>query len=68
VTFLCCWQDADPDIPILKEAKAEYAKLQWLPAISLTCPSTRNNIPAMIGHPFRITTTMPTSPYSAASC
>jgi hypothetical protein len=22
------WNDADPDIPILKEAKAEYAKLQ----------------------------------------
>jgi hypothetical protein len=21
--------DADPDIPILKRAKAEYAKLQW---------------------------------------
>jgi len=22
------WKDADPDIPILKKAKAEYAKLQ----------------------------------------
>jgi hypothetical protein len=22
------WKDADPDIPILEEAKAEYAKLQ----------------------------------------
>jgi hypothetical protein len=22
------WKDADPDIPILKEAKAEYAKLR----------------------------------------
>ena len=22
------WKDADPDIPILKEAKAEYAKLK----------------------------------------
>jgi hypothetical protein len=22
------WKDADPDIPILKEAKAEYSKLQ----------------------------------------
>jgi len=22
------WRDADPNIPILKEAKAEYAKLQ----------------------------------------
>jgi hypothetical protein len=22
------WKDADPDIPILKQAKVEYAKLQ----------------------------------------
>jgi hypothetical protein len=26
--FLTAWKDADPDIPILKQAKAEYAKLQ----------------------------------------
>jgi hypothetical protein len=26
--FLKQWKDADPDIPILKEAKGEYAKLQ----------------------------------------
>jgi eukaryotic-like serine/threonine-protein kinase len=26
--FLALWKDADPDVPILKEAKAEYAKLQ----------------------------------------
>ena len=26
--FLTLWEDADPDISILKEAKAEYAKLQ----------------------------------------
>jgi hypothetical protein len=25
--FLGLWKDADPDIPILKDAKAEYAKL-----------------------------------------
>jgi hypothetical protein len=25
--FLALWKDADPDIPILNEAKAEYAKL-----------------------------------------
>ena len=25
--FLTLWKDADPDIPILKQAKAEYAKL-----------------------------------------
>ena len=26
--FLTLWKDADPDIPILKQAKAEYAQLQ----------------------------------------
>ena len=26
--FLTLWKDADPDIPIYKDAKAEYAKLQ----------------------------------------
>jgi hypothetical protein len=26
--FLTLWKDADRDIPILKQAKAEYAKLQ----------------------------------------
>ena len=26
--FLALWKDADPDIPILKQAQAEYAKLQ----------------------------------------
>jgi hypothetical protein len=26
--FLTIWKDADPDIPMLKQAKAEYAKLQ----------------------------------------
>ena len=25
--FLTLWKDADPDVPILKQAKAEYAKL-----------------------------------------
>jgi hypothetical protein len=25
--FLTLWKDADPDVPILKEAKAEYATL-----------------------------------------
>ncbi len=27
-SFLALWKEADPDIPIYKEAKAEYAKLQ----------------------------------------
>jgi serine/threonine protein kinase/tetratricopeptide (TPR) repeat protein len=26
--FFAAWKDADPDVPILKQAKAEYAKLQ----------------------------------------
>lgn len=27
-SFLTLWKDADPNVPVLKEAKAEYAKLQ----------------------------------------
>ena len=27
-TFLDLWKNADPDIPIYQQAKAEYAKLQ----------------------------------------
>jgi Tfp pilus assembly protein PilF len=30
--FFTLWKDADADIPILKHAKAEYAKLQLGPA------------------------------------
>ena len=26
--FFATWKDADPKIPVLKQAKAEYAKLQ----------------------------------------
>jgi len=26
--FLALWKDADPDIPIVKQARAEYAKVQ----------------------------------------
>jgi len=38
--FLTLWKDADPDIPILKQAKAEYAKLhladgQLAPVLSM---------------------------------
>jgi hypothetical protein len=28
--FLTLWKVADPDIAILKQAKAEYAALKWL--------------------------------------
>jgi len=27
--FLTLWKDADPDIPVLKQAQAEYAKFKW---------------------------------------
>jgi hypothetical protein len=30
-------KDADPDIPILKEAKAEYAQLQVAPFLAHRC-------------------------------
>jgi serine/threonine protein kinase/tetratricopeptide (TPR) repeat protein len=33
-TFLALWKDADADIPVLKRAKAEYARLQPAPAMS----------------------------------
>ena len=26
--FLAMWKDADPDVPVLLQAKTEYAKLQ----------------------------------------
>jgi len=26
--FLAMWKDADPDVPVLVQAKAEYARLQ----------------------------------------
>jgi hypothetical protein len=29
--FLQLWHDADPDLPIFKQAKIEYAKLQFSP-------------------------------------
>ena len=31
--FLTLWKDADPDIPILKQAKTEYANLQGATAL-----------------------------------
>jgi len=34
-TFLTLWKDADPDIPILLEAKAECAKLQLAQSTTL---------------------------------
>ena len=33
--LLTLWKDADPDIPIYKQAKVKYAKLQQRPSISL---------------------------------
>jgi hypothetical protein len=34
--FLTLWKDADPNIPVLKEAKAEYAKCNKLKTIART--------------------------------
>jgi tetratricopeptide (TPR) repeat protein len=42
--FLTLWKDADPDIPILKQAKAEYAKLQWLAVPGKMLPSLSRRI------------------------
>jgi hypothetical protein len=44
--FLTLWKDADPNIPILKDAKAEYAKLHSLPS-ELRCPQISH-----LGHEF----------------
>jgi eukaryotic-like serine/threonine-protein kinase len=41
--FLALWKDAEPDIPILKEAKDEYARLQQLSS-SLTFLAVRPTI------------------------
>jgi predicted Zn-dependent protease len=40
--FLALWKDADPDIPLLKEAKAEYAKLQRVTNAQLGGPHHSN--------------------------
>jgi hypothetical protein len=37
------WKDADPDIPILKQAKAEFAKLRR-PAL-IVLPSLPSRVP-----------------------
>jgi Tfp pilus assembly protein PilF len=42
--FLALWKDADPDVPILSEAKAEYAKLQR------SCASSRFQYTAGVKH------------------
>ena len=36
--FLTLWKDADPDIPILMQVKAEYAKLQWPSRVGESLP------------------------------
>lgn len=44
--FLALWKDADPDIPILKQAKTEYARLQLFAANDVASLSLE------IVHPF----------------
>jgi hypothetical protein len=39
-------KDANPDIPILKQAKAEYAKLQQMRAVLFT--KSQQNFPCLI--------------------
>ena len=45
--FLTLWKDADPDIPIYKQAKAEYAKLNKLPAASQQLPAKSSQLSAV---------------------
>jgi hypothetical protein len=42
--FLALWKDADPDIPILQEAKAEYARLQFRYSVSTLEAKTASKI------------------------
>ncbi len=44
--FLTLWKDADPDIPIYRQAKAEYAKLNKLPATSSQPPAGSHQLSA----------------------
>ena len=46
------WKDADPDIPILKQAKAEYAKLQRTvaPRPALPGPAAPDEFAALAQH------------------
>ena len=43
--FFALWKDADPDLPVLKEARAEYAKLKWLVASAQAITLSRDDLP-----------------------
>ena len=45
--FLTLWKDADPDIPIYKQAKAEYKKLNQPPATSRQLPAKSHQLSAV---------------------
>jgi tetratricopeptide (TPR) repeat protein len=45
--FLALWKDADPDIPIYRQAKAEYAKLNKVPAASRQLPAKSRQLSAV---------------------
>ncbi len=45
--FLTLWKDADPDIPVYKQAKAEYAKLNKLSAASHQLPAKGSQLAAV---------------------
>jgi hypothetical protein len=42
--FLTLWKDADPDIPIYKQAKAEYAKVNKLSVSSRPLPARQTPV------------------------
>jgi hypothetical protein len=45
--FFALWKDADPGIPILKQAKAEYAKLRRFGRKSCVCGQTNLQVLGM---------------------
>ena len=42
--FLTLWKEADPDIPIYKQAKAEYAKVNKLSVSSRPLPARQTPV------------------------
>ena len=45
--FLTLWKDADPDIPIYRQAKAECARLVKLPATRRELPTKSARLSAV---------------------
>lgn len=47
--FLALWKDADPDVPLLQQAKAEYARLRSTPPKARVAPRGLQQRPAVCG-------------------